>query len=47
MLLSFDPDQAQVAGFSTKLYHNIMLFMIAATIIVSSKPWGRCWFLVC
>jgi len=40
MLLSFDPDQAQVAGFSTKLYHNIMLFMIAATIIVSFQTVG-------
>ena len=40
MLLSFDPDQAQVAGFSTRLYHNIMLFMIAATIIVSFQTVG-------
>lgn len=40
MLLSFDPEQAQVAGFSTKLYHNIMLFMIAATIIVSFQTVG-------
>src|SRR5512136_134052 len=29
-LLSFDPEQAQVAGFSIRLYHNIMLLMIAA-----------------
>jgi len=40
MLLSFDPDQAQVAGFSPRLYHNIMLFMIAATIIVSFQTVG-------
>ena len=40
MLLSFDPDQAQVAGFSTRLYHNVMLFMIAATIIVSFQTVG-------
>jgi ABC-type Mn2+/Zn2+ transport system permease subunit len=40
MLLSFDSDQAQVAGFSPKLYHNIMLFMIAATIIVSFQTVG-------
>src|SRR5512137_1864178 len=35
LLLSFDPEQAQVAGFSSRLYHNIMLFMIAITVIVS------------
>jgi ABC-type Mn2+/Zn2+ transport system permease subunit len=40
MLLSFDPEQAQVAGFSARLYHNIMLFMIAATIIVSFQTVG-------
>jgi ABC-type Mn2+/Zn2+ transport system permease subunit len=40
MLLSFDPEQAQVAGFSTRLYHNIMLFMIAATVIVSFQTVG-------
>jgi ABC-type Mn2+/Zn2+ transport system permease subunit len=40
LLLSFDPEQAQVAGFSAKLYHNVMLFMIAATIIVSFQTVG-------
>jgi len=40
VLLSFDPEQAQVAGFSTRLYHNVMLFMIAATIIVSFQTVG-------
>ncbi|MCL2281147.1 MAG: metal ABC transporter permease [Dehalococcoidia bacterium] len=40
LLLSFDPEQAQVAGFSAKLYHNIMLFMIASTIIVSFQTVG-------
>jgi ABC-type Mn2+/Zn2+ transport system permease subunit len=39
-LLSFDPEQAQVAGFSIRLYHNIMLFMIAATVIVSFQTVG-------
>ena len=39
-LLSFDPEQAQVAGFSARLYHNIMLFMIAATVIVSFQTVG-------
>jgi len=40
MLLSFDPEQAQVAGFSNRLYHNVMLFMIAATIIISFQTVG-------
>ena len=40
LLLSFDPEQAQVAGFSSKLYHNVMLFMIATTIIVSFQTVG-------
>jgi len=40
LLLSFDPEQAQVAGFSSRLYHNIMLFMIATTIIVSFQTVG-------
>jgi ABC-type Mn2+/Zn2+ transport system permease subunit len=40
LLLSFDPEQAQVAGFSSRLYHNIMLLMIAATVIVSFQTVG-------
>lgn len=40
MLLSFDPDQARVAGFSPRIYHNIMLLMIAATIVVSFQTVG-------
>jgi ABC-type Mn2+/Zn2+ transport system permease subunit len=40
LLLSFDPEQAEVAGFSVRLYHNIMLFMIAVTIIVSFQTVG-------
>jgi len=40
LLLSFDPEQAEVAGYSVRLYHNIMLFMIAATIIVSFQTVG-------
>ncbi len=39
-LLSFDQEQAQVAGYSVRLYHNLMLFMIAATIIVSFQTVG-------
>lgn len=40
LLLSFDPEQAQVAGFSVRLYHNVMLFMIATTVIVSFQTVG-------
>ena len=40
LLLSFDPEQAEVAGFSSRLYHSIMLFMIAVTVIVSFQTVG-------
>jgi len=40
LLLSFDSEQAEVAGFSVRLYHNIMLFMVAATVIVSFQTVG-------
>jgi ABC-type Mn2+/Zn2+ transport system permease subunit len=40
LLLSFDPEQARVAGFSYRLYHNVMLFIIALTIIVSFQTVG-------
>ena len=40
LLLSFDPEQAEVAGFSSRFYHSIMLFMIAVTVIVSFQTVG-------
>ena len=40
MLLAFDPEQAEVAGFAAKKYHYFMLAMIAATIIVSFQTVG-------
>jgi len=40
LLLSFDPEQAEVAGFSARRYHYIMLFMIAITVIVSFQTVG-------
>lgn len=40
LLLSFNSEQAQVAGFSVRLYHNVMLFMIALTVIVSFQTVG-------
>ncbi|HVN54749.1 MAG TPA: metal ABC transporter permease [Anaerolineaceae bacterium] len=40
LLLCFSPEQAQVAGFSAKLYHNIMLALIALAVIVSFQTVG-------
>ena len=40
LLLCFDPDQAQVAGFSRRLYHNVMLLLVAGTVIVSFQTVG-------
>jgi len=40
LLLCFDPEQAQVMGFSVRRYHNIMLFLIALTIVVSFQTVG-------
>jgi len=40
LLLCFNPEQAQVAGFSTNLYHNIMLALVALTVIVSFQTVG-------
>jgi ABC-type Mn2+/Zn2+ transport system permease subunit len=40
LLLSFSSEQAQVAGFSTRLYHGIMLLLIALTVIVSFQTVG-------
>ncbi len=40
LLLSFSPEQAQVAGFSARRYHSIMLMLIALTVIVSFQTVG-------
>ncbi len=40
LLLCFDPDQAQVAGFSARTYHNVMLLLVAGTVIVSFQTVG-------
>ncbi|MBI2863210.1 MAG: metal ABC transporter permease [Chloroflexi bacterium] len=40
LLLCFNPEQAQVSGFSVRLYHGIMLAMIAITVIVSFQTVG-------
>lgn len=40
LLLSFDPEQADVSGFSSRRYHTIMLLLVALTIIVSFQTVG-------
>jgi ABC-type Mn2+/Zn2+ transport system permease subunit len=40
LLLCFNPEQAQVSGFSSKMYHNIMLAMIAVAVITSFQTVG-------
>ena len=40
LMLCFSPEQAQVAGFSAGLYHNIMLALVALTVIVSFQTVG-------
>jgi len=40
LLLCFSPEQAQVSGFSSCLYHGIMLAMIALAVIVSFQTVG-------
>jgi ABC-type Mn2+/Zn2+ transport system permease subunit len=40
LLLCYNPEQAQVAGFPVSLYHNIMLALVAITVIVSFQTVG-------
>jgi len=40
LLLSFDPEQADVAGFPSRRYHAIMLLLIALTVVVSFQVVG-------
>ena len=40
LLLCFGPEQADVSGFPSKLFHGIMLGMIALTVVVSFKTVG-------
>ena len=40
LMLCFNTEQAQVAGYSVKLYHNLMLALIALTVIVSFQTVG-------
>ncbi|MGE0881765.1 MAG: metal ABC transporter permease [Acidimicrobiia bacterium] len=40
LLLCFDPEQADVAGFRSSRYHLVMLAMVAGTVIVSFQAVG-------
>jgi ABC-type Mn2+/Zn2+ transport system permease subunit len=40
LLLSFDPEQADVSGFPSRRYHAIMLAMVATTVVVSFQAVG-------
>jgi ABC-type Mn2+/Zn2+ transport system permease subunit len=40
LLLSFDPEQADVAGFPARRYHAIMLLLVALTVVVSFQTVG-------
>ncbi|MEI6692047.1 MAG: metal ABC transporter permease [Chlorobium sp.] len=40
LLLCFSEEQAQVSGYSAKLYHMLLLVMIAMTVIVSFQTVG-------
>lgn len=40
LLLSFDPEQADVAGFPSRRYHAIMLLLVALTVVVSFQTVG-------
>jgi ABC-type Mn2+/Zn2+ transport system permease subunit len=40
LLLAFDPEQADVAGFPSRRYHAIMLVLIALTVVVSFQVVG-------
>jgi ABC-type Mn2+/Zn2+ transport system permease subunit len=40
LLLCFDPEQADVAGFSSRRYHTVMLIMVATTVVVSFQAVG-------
>jgi ABC-type Mn2+/Zn2+ transport system permease subunit len=40
LLLSFDPEQADVAGFSSQRYHILMLLLVALTVVVAFQTVG-------
>ena len=40
MLLSFDPEQADVAGYPSRRYHMLMLLLVALTVVVAFQTVG-------
>jgi ABC-type Mn2+/Zn2+ transport system permease subunit len=40
LLLSFDPEQADVAGFPSRHYHVLMLLLVALTVVVAFQTVG-------
>ncbi len=40
LLLAFDPEQADVAGFPSRRYHAVMLVLIALTVVISFQVVG-------
>jgi ABC-type Mn2+/Zn2+ transport system permease subunit len=40
LMLCFDPEQADVAGFPSRRYHTIMLVIVATTVVVSFQAVG-------
>jgi len=40
LLLSFDPEQADVAGFPARRYHALMLLLVALTVVVAFQTVG-------
>jgi ABC-type Mn2+/Zn2+ transport system permease subunit len=40
LLLSFDPEQADVAGFPSRRYHLLMLLLVALTVVVAFQTVG-------
>ena len=40
LLLSCDPEQADVAGFSSRRYHALMLLLVALTVVVAFQTVG-------
>lgn len=40
LLLSFDPEGADVAGFSSRRYHTLMMLLVALTVVVAFQTVG-------
>ncbi len=40
LLLSFDPEQADVAGYPSRRYHMLMLLLVALTVVVAFQTVG-------